>query len=202
MNKPKLLTALAAMIATLAITATPALAEFEANGTTSQGAQQLAPETIATFNASGVPVECTEVAAGQWHIRNSAGVASKRGPNEGLSGQFTKCVAKAGATVPAIVNHTCELSINQAAGSTKATGSVTSDCSITIPAIAGCTITIPAASNGGPLVIINVNNISGGVNILANVGGIFFRSAAACGTGTGKTGTFKAETIAHLQKVV
>ncbi len=200
MKTIRLLVGLTSLLAVLAIAASPAAAEFEANqaGTT-QGPYQLKTGTSTTFEA-GAAVKCTSVANGVWHIQTlTKQEATKRGAHQEITGQFTGCTGPLG--VSASVNSSCALQVAQAG--TSFTGSVSSTCTITV---LNCVVTIAAGAPNTNLKTIKSVNITGGKEDISTVEGITSTvKEPECknfGITAGKVGKFEGNGIAHSQKVI
>jgi hypothetical protein len=210
----RLLLGLTSMLMILAIAASPAAAEFEANGNTSQGPYQQKAGTVAAFS-SGVPVECATLEKGEWHIQTKVekftkvgGITkvtqdlTKHGAHLEITGQFAKC------TVPSVglnatVNSSCALQVVQT-GATTFTGSVNSLCTISLTGTE-CVLSVPAGTQNTGLKEVKDVNITGGQEITSTITGITSTVNAACealGITGNKTGTFKAVGIAHSEKVI
>ena len=173
MIRAKMLVVLAGMIATLAITAAPALAEFQSNSTASKG--QVKVGTI-NIEGGGATLTCTS-AEGTWTIL-SGGVASTKGKNEQLAFEkYTGCTTKSSIikNVAATVG-ACTLEIEQALGESKAIGGIVGTCKVEVKVLGTCVIT----AEGKGLKEVNLADVQVNDIITANVEGITSKPNANC----------------------
>src|ERR1700679_65713 len=149
MIKTRMLVGLAALLGVLALSATPAFAEFQSRNGTSHGPSQLVAGKHAVFSPEpgGIPLEC-EAAPDEWKIRKieSSQEPQLKGGHLNLSVTFEKCSVKILLMTVKIPNIACELELVQVKGSAKeAIGQVLSECAIKVP-INGCEIKVPPLS--------------------------------------------------------
>ena len=171
MIRAKMLVVLAGMIATLAITAAPALAEFQS--TASKGQVKVGAITI---EGGGATLTCTS-AEGTWTIF-SGGVESTKGKEERLTFEkYTGCTVKSSLIkgVSATVG-VCTLAVEQELGSSKAIGGIVGTCKVEVKVLGTCTIT----AEGKGLKEVNLENVQANDLITANVEGITSKPSAAC----------------------
>jgi hypothetical protein len=201
MKTLRLLATIVGILTTLAIIATPASANFEASGSTSQGPYTISGPAIFT---NTVIVECATLERGEWHIQKSdtKQEATKQGGHQEITGQFTKCTAEVGGIkANAKINSTCALQIKQT-GTSTFTGSVTKTCSISRGA---CIITIAAGAPNTELTKVTVINITKGNEETSTVGGITSSGNTTCeGLGIigGSKAKFEATGIATGEKII
>jgi hypothetical protein len=140
MIRAKMLAVLAGMIATLAITAVPASAEFQSKttkGNSSSGAVVL--------EGGGGTLECSST-EGEWTILNASKEAATKGSTLSLNiKKFNGCKVKSSEVKEAKpVVKECTLHLTQAAGETKAKGSVATECTVkTTILFFTCVLTVP-----------------------------------------------------------
>ena len=173
MIRAKMLAVLAGMIATLAITAAPALAEFQSNSSSTNGQVKVGAITI---EGGGATLTCTS-AEGTWTIYSGA-VPATKGTQEKLAFEkYVGCTVKSSLIkgVSAIVSP-CSLDTEQAAGSNKAIGSIVGTCKVEVKVIGTCTIT----AEGSGLKEVTLENVQANDIITANVEGIKSKPSAAC----------------------
>ncbi len=216
MKTIRVLLGLTGLLTLLAIAATPAAAEFQANQPeTTQGPYQLSVSSSAVFTSGTAEVKCDELRNGQWHIqtkftkigKDAEGATkitqdpTKTGAHQQITGEFTKCIAL--GTLAATVNTSCSLQVEQSKSGF--TGAVKSQCIVTIPA-GQCTIFIDPSTANAQLKNVTVVNITGGKEDLSEVNGITSTvTGAGCAVGgitANKENKFKAKGIAHSQKVI
>jgi hypothetical protein len=145
MMRAKLLAVLAGMIATLAVSAVPASAEFASNSTATKGAGKSGPVVL---EGGGATLECTS-GEGTWTIL-SGGKAATKGTDLQLDiTTWAGCKAKTSLVkgVTAEVK-ACTLELEQAAGVTKAKGSTVTECTVVVKVLGTCTIAVPAGQKG------------------------------------------------------
>lgn len=151
MIRAKLLAIFAGMIATLAVSAAPAFAEFESTQTKGAG-----KSGTVVLEGGGATLECTS-AEGEWKIRTAGKIEEQnqvkqtpttRGPHLNLTiKKWNGCKAKTSSVkeVTAEVGE-CTLQLVQQEGETKAKGGVVSACTVKTKVLGlPCTITTPAA---------------------------------------------------------
>jgi hypothetical protein len=199
-NAPRLLVTIAGFITILAIIATPASANFEANGNTSQGPYTISGQIIFTNAVSFV---CATLERGQWHIQktDTKQEPTKQGGRQEITGQLTKCTVEIGVKSNFKVNAACALGIKQT-GPSSFIGLVTTSCSIKR---GSCIITIPAGPPNSELKAVEVVNITTGNEETSNVVGITNTVNKACeelGFSSNKEGSLKGNGIATGQKIV
>jgi hypothetical protein len=172
MIRVKLLAVLAGMIATLAVSASPAFAEFESKNGTSHGAGK---SGTVVLEGGGATLTCSS-AEGEWKIANG----TTKGTTLAIAiSKWNSCKAKtkeikeASATV-----EPCTLSLEQAAGSKKAKGSTTTECKVKVTILFfTCKITVAAGQTGLE------------TNTLENSGSNLITTAADTGIKTHAEGT-------------
>lgn len=141
MIRAKMLAIFAGMIAVVAVSATPAFAEFTSTNGKATGPGKSGPVVL---EGGGASLECTS-AEGKGTIENAEGKEATKGPSLLLNTEkWNGCKAKTGSqkelkpTVSA-----CTLKLKQAAGESTAKGSVVSACTIkTSVLFFSCTITV------------------------------------------------------------
>ncbi len=141
MLRTKMLAIFVGMIATLAVTAIPASAEFQSTNGKATGPGKSGPVVL---EGGGATLECSS-AEGKGTIENAEGKEQLKGTTLALDTEkWNGCKAKTGSqkelkpTVSA-----CTLKLKQAAGEGKAKGSVASPCTIkTTVLFFSCTITV------------------------------------------------------------
>jgi hypothetical protein len=196
MIKAKLLAIIAGMIATLAVTAAPAFAEFQSAGSESKGKAKVGAITI---EGGGATLTCTG-AEGTWTIL-SGGKASTKGTNEQLAFEkYSGCKVKTSQITATPTVFPCTLELTQAAGKNKAVGSIVGSCKIETKVLfLTCTIT----ATGSNLVENTLENVGANDVITANDGGITSKPAGSCpGVKETNTATEKAVATAEGQKWV
>jgi hypothetical protein len=196
MMRVKLLAIIAGMLATLAVTAAPAFAEFQSNSTSSKGQVKVGAITI---EGGGATLTCAS-AEGTWTIL-SGGVASTKGKNEQLFFEkYAGCKTKSSLIKEATpIVSPCTLEIEQAAGENKATGGIVGTCKIEVKVLGTCTIT----AEGKGLKEILLENVQVNDLITANVGGLTSKPSSACfGVKETKEAKEKAVATAFGQKWV
>lgn len=190
MSKVKLLTILTGAIATLAVSATPAFAEFKSTNGRANGPIKSGP---VVFAGGGATVECAS-AEGTGTIEN-AGVEALRGRILLLKVErWNGCKVKTSSLKelkPTI--SACTLELKQAAGEAEAKGSIVSPCTIKITVLFfTCTITIVKENEVGEVNFRLEKNelINSGPNLIvkANDAGITTAVAGAGCTTAGIVG--------------
>jgi hypothetical protein len=198
MSRLKLLTVLVGMIATVALSATPAFATFQSKTGSSKGTVKTGAVVL---TGGGATLECTS-SSGTWTIL-SGGVPATTGKNEQLAfTTFTGCTAKSSLLKgAAAVVKACTLELEQNQGENKAIGSTVANCTVEVKAIGTCTITVEGGQTGlkeNTLVNSGANDI-----ITANDSGIKSKPSAAClGIKETKEATQKAVATAEGQNWV
>jgi hypothetical protein len=200
MKKFPLLATLMGVCMALVVAVSPASANVEADGNTSQG-----PYTIFSieFDNTGV-VACTTIQNGEWHIQKSepSQELTKQGGHLELTGDITKCTEEVGGIKSnAKINPTCSQQLKQVSEKSF-TGSVSKNCSITR---GSCVLTVAAGAPNTELKEIKVVNITGGNEETSSVTGITSTANKACeelGISGNKEGTVKARAIATGAKVI
>lgn len=145
MIKAKLVAVFSAMVAVLAISAAPALAEFQSGSAETKGA---AKSGELVLEGGGGTLSCTST-EGEWTIL-SGGKAATKGNTLSLAiKKYTGCKVKSKEikeVTPTVSE--CTLHLTQAAGETKAKGSVASPgCSVVVKVLFfTCTLSVPAES--------------------------------------------------------
>ena len=191
MTRTKLLAAFAGMVAALATSAAPAVAEFQSNSTATKGTITVGAITI---EGGGATLTCTS-AEGTWTIL-SGGVPATQGKNQQLAFEkYTGCTAKSSLikNVAATVG-ACTLELEQEAGKSTAVGSVVNACTVEVKILGTCIITLEAGQHG--LVENNLENVGSDLVITANDAGIKSKPNAAC---LGVKGTSEAKEKATVK---
>jgi len=182
MFRAKLLTIIVGMLATLAVSAAPAFAEFQSTNGKASGPGKSGPVTL---EGGGATLECTS-AEGKGTIQNSEGKEQLKGTALALNTEkWNGCLAKTKSqkglkpTVSA-----CTLVLKQAAGESKAKGSVATKCTIkTSVLFFSCTITVLTEKEGNVNLEKNaLENSGGNLTIKAEDSGI---TTTAEGSGCG-----------------
>jgi hypothetical protein len=195
MIRARLLAVIAGMLATLAVTAAPAFAEFESSSTATKGTVKVGTITI---EGGGATLTCTS-AEGTWTIL-SGGKASKKGTNEQLLFEkFSGCKVKTSGGITATPTvFPCTLELSQEAGKNKAIGSIVGSCKVETKVLfLTCTIT----ATGSGLTENTLENVGANNVITANDGGITTKPAGTCpGVKETKEAKEKAVATAEGQK--
>jgi hypothetical protein len=203
MFRAKLLTIIVGMLATLAVTAVPALAEFQSNSSSTSGKAKTGPLVI---EGGGATLECTS-SEGEWkiqtagkikeHEKEGKQVASTKGPQQYITfNKFSGCLAKTTEMKnlkPRV--GTCVLHLEQEAGSFSAEGAIASVCEIETKVLFfTCKISTPEANETtGENINLKENTLSkGGSNleVIAADEGITSEPKGTC-PGVSKTKTAK-----------
>jgi hypothetical protein len=186
MIRAKMLAVFAGMIATLAISAVPASAEFTSTNGKATGAGKSGPVVL---EGGGATLECAS-AEGKGTIENAEGKEATKGPSLLLNTEkWNECKAKTSSqsglkpTVSA-----CTLKLKQAAGESTAKGSVVSACTVkTTVLFINCTITVVAEKESEKvnfgLVKNALTNSGGNLIINAEDSGITTSVSSGCGFG-------------------
>ena len=156
MMRVKLLAILAGMIATLAVSAVPASAEFQSNSTKATG---MGHSGAAVLEGGGATLECTST-QGKWTILSATGQEQAKGVQLKLNiTTWNGCTAKTSLVkgVAAKVKE-CALDLEQAAGESKAKGSTVTECTVEVKVLGTCIISTPGQQH----------NLE--TNLLTNVG--------------------------------
>jgi hypothetical protein len=155
MFRAKLLAITVGMLATLAVTAVPALAEFQSNTGSTAGSAKTGPLVI---EGGGASLECTS-AEGEWKIQSKGKIAEQekegkqvkqlKGPQQYIPlSKFTGCKAKTTELKelkPTVSS--CTLHLLQLPGSLTATGAIVNECSIETKVLfITCKISTPPAN--------------------------------------------------------
>ncbi len=220
MKTLRILLGLTGLLTILAITATPAPANFQANQpNTTQGPAQLAngatnPATLGLGGVTNPTVKCEELSKGEWHIQTKFTKIgkdpnghtkveqdlTKDGPHQAFSGLFTKCINSIDGHA-ATVNTSCELQVVQITPTTF-DGAVKKQCIVTTDE---CVVEVEAGNANVQLVEVTAANVTGGQSATSNVKGVtVVAKGATCGVAgitSNKESTFVATVIAHSEKV-
>ncbi len=183
MFRAKLLAIAVGMLATLAVSVSPAFAEFKSTNGKTSGAGKSGPVVL---EGGGATLECTS-AEGKGTVENAKGEAALSGPTLELNTEkWNGCKAKtkAGITSTPTVGP-CVLLLKQKAGEAEALGSVKSACKIVSKVLfITCEITVVPESEG------NINlkknslaNSGGNLTITAADEGITTKVSSGCKTG-------------------
>jgi hypothetical protein len=180
MLKAKLVAVFSAMIAVLAISAAPALAEFQSAGTETKGAGK-SGELVLEGGGGTLTCATTE---GEWTIL-SGGVAATKGNTLALAiKKYNTCKVKSSSikeVTPSSIKE-CTLRLTQAAGETKAKGSVAAECTVVVKVLfLTCTLSVPAENGTTNKEILT--------NTLANSGANLIVTAADTGITTEPKGS-------------
>ncbi|HEV3071649.1 MAG TPA: hypothetical protein VGY76_09545 [Solirubrobacteraceae bacterium] len=143
MIKAKLVAVFSAIVAVLAISVAPALAEYQSAGTETKGTGT-SGELVLEGGGGTLTCASTE---GEWTIL-SGGKAATKGNTLSLAiKKFNKCHVKSSSineAVPSSIKE-CTLRLTQAAGETKAKGSVAAECQVVVKVLFfTCTLSVPA----------------------------------------------------------
>jgi hypothetical protein len=173
MIRAKLLAVIVGMLATLAVTAVPALAEFSSNSAATKGTVKVGEITI---EGGGATLTCTS-AEGTWTIL-SGGKAATKGKNEQLLFEkYTGCKTKSSLIKEAKPTvGACTLELEQAAGESKAIGAIVGTCKIEVKVLGTCTIT----AEGKGLKENTLSNVGENDVITANDSNITSKPSSAC----------------------
>jgi hypothetical protein len=200
MIRVKLLAVLAGMIATLAVSAAPAFAEFESLSAKVKGLGQSGP---AVLEGGGATLECAST-QGEWTIFSGPGgkEATKGTVMRLTINTWNGCTAKStfAKGVKANVKE-CTLELEQAAGSNTAKGSTVTECTVEVKVLGTCIISTPGGQKG--LVTNTLTNVGQNLEILAEDSGITTEPKGSC-FGISKTTNAKekATFIAHGARFV
>lgn len=198
MMRVKLLAVLAGMIATLAVSAAPALAEFESLSAKVKGLGQSGP---AVLEGGGATLECAST-QGTWTIFNGAVEATKGSVMRLNITTWNGCTAKSSIAKNVKANvKECTLELKQAAGSSTAEGATVTECTVEVKVLGTCIISTPGGQKG--LVTNKLSNEGQNLNILAEDAGITTEPKGSC-LGISKTTNAKekATFVAHGAKFV
>jgi hypothetical protein len=191
MFRAKLLAVIAGMLATLAVTAAPAFAEFESGSTATKGTVKVGTITI---EGGGATLTCTS-AEGTWTIL-SGGVASKKGTNEQLDFEkYTGCKVKTSLVTATPTMFACTLELEQAAGSKTAIGAIVGSCKTEVKVLGTCTIT----AEGKGLKENTLENVGANNVITANDAGITTKPKGSGCIGVKETTNAKEKAVATAE---
>jgi hypothetical protein len=145
MIKAKLVAAFSAIVAVLAISAAPALAEFQSAGAETKGSGK-SGELVLEGGGGTLTCASTE---GEWTIL-SGGKAATKGTDLSLAiKKFNSCKVKSKEikeATPSSIKE-CTLRLTQKAGEATAKGSVTNECTVVVKILFfTCTLSVPAAN--------------------------------------------------------
>ncbi|MFI5008667.1 MAG: hypothetical protein ACHQDY_00155 [Solirubrobacterales bacterium] len=170
MFRAKLLAITVGMLATLAVTAVPAFAEFES--TTSKGNVKVGTITI---EGGGATLTCTS-AEGGWTIFNGT-VPSTKGKQEKLTFEkYAGCKVKTNLVTVTPTMYPCSLDLFQEAGKNKAIGAIVGSCKTEVKVLGTCTIT----ATGSGLEENTLENVGANDVITANDSGITTKPSGSC----------------------
>jgi hypothetical protein len=190
MIKARMVAIFAAMVATLAVSAAPAFAEFESSS--SSGNVKVGAITI---EGGGATLTCTG-AEGKWTIL-SGGKASTKGTNEQLTFEkYSGCKVKTSSGITATPEmFPCTLELSQKAGESKAIGSIVGSCKVVTKVFfLTCTIT----ATGSNLKENTLENVGANDVITANDGGITAKPSGTC-SGVKETNESKEKAVATAE---
>ncbi len=191
MFRAKLLAVTVGMLATLAVIAVPAFAEFESGSSSSTGTVKVGTITI---EGGGATLTCTS-AEGKWTIL-SGGKASKKGTNEQLDFEkYTGCKVKTSLVTVTPTMSPCTLELEQTAGKSTAIGSIVGSCKTEVKVLGTCTIT----ATGSNLTENVLNNVGANNEIKANDKGITTKPAGSGCIGVKETNEAKEKAIATAE---
>lgn len=177
MIRAKMLAVLVGMIATLAVSAAPAFAEFESNSEATKGTGK---GGAVVLEGGGAVLECTS-AEGEWEILSTAGGApNKKGKFMQIkTNKWNGCLAKSSfiKNAPAVVKP-CVLELTQEAGKTAAKGSTTTECTVVVKVLGTCEIKVPAGQTGLEKNLLE--NSGSNLNTIAEDTGITTKPNSAC----------------------
>jgi|GEM_PF-4963845 len=197
MIRTKMLAVLVGMIATLAVSAVPAFAEFQSNSAATKGTVKTGAIVLA---GGGATLECSS-GSGTWTIL-SGGVASTKGKNEQLEISAAGCKAKSSfiKEAPGTAS-VCVLELTQELGKETAVGSIVKECKVEVKVLGTCVITTEGGQTG--LVENKLANVGSNDVITANDGGIKSKPNSNClGVKATEAATEKAVATAEGQKWV
>lgn len=155
MIKVKLVAVFSAVIAVLAVSATPAFAEFQSNSSATSGVAKTGPLVI---EGGGATLECAS-SEGEWkiqtagklaeHEKEGKQVAATKGPQQFIPlTKFTECKAKTkemSGLKPTV--KACTLHLTQELGSLHAKGAIVNVCEIETKVLFfTCKLSTPAAN--------------------------------------------------------
>lgn len=191
MIRAKLLAVFAGMIATLALTAVPALAEYQSNSESSKGIVKVGAITI---EGGGATLTCTG-AEGTWTIL-SGGKAATKGTNEQLAFEkYSGCKVKTSLVTVTPTMYPCTLELTQKAGENPALGSIVGSCKTEVKVLGTCTIT----ASGTGLKENKMENVGNNDVITANDGGITTKPAGGGCLGVKETKEAKEKAVATAE---
>jgi hypothetical protein len=183
MFRAKLLAIAVGMLATLAVSVSPAFATFKSTNEKASGPGKSGPVVL---EGGGATLECTS-AEGKGTIQNAEGKEALSGPTLALNTEkWNGCKAKTkgGITATPTVS-ACTLLLKQAAGEAKAKGSVKSACTIkTTVFFFNCTITVLPETEGNLNLETNTLTNSGGNLIIKAEDSHIITTAAGTGCKT------------------
>jgi len=201
MIRIKILAGLAALTSAIAISATPALAEFESNSSATTGKTTIT--TNGVFEVGGAKVECAASGiSATWKIQAAGGLGkqspTKRGPHQSLAIKWQtsenngQCMTEVVGQKIKLNVLPCNLQLEQVgASTTEVRGSVETECLIKFP---GCEIKVPQGTgtkNIG-LTKVLVENSGSNLNLKeTRVGGITAILTGALCPETGEKGKAK-----------
>jgi hypothetical protein len=181
MIRAKMLTVLVGMIATLAVSAAPAFAEFESTTGKATGAGKSGPVVL---EGGGATLECSS-AEGTGTVLSKQGAEALKGPILALNTTtWIGCKAKSKEikeVTPKV--KACNLHLVQAAGVSQAKGSVASECTVETKVLFFTCVIHVTAEKVAPVVNFNLET-----NNLENVGANLVIKAADSGVTTTTTG--------------
>jgi hypothetical protein len=149
MFRAKLLTIVVGMLATLAVSAVPAFAEFRSTSGKATGNGKSGPVVL---EGGGATLECTSAEGTGTILSGRGGSAQLKGPVLALETKtWNGCKAKTKGGIEATPKvKACTLDLTQGAGESKAKGSVASECTVSTTVLfLTCTIHVPAENEKG-----------------------------------------------------
>lgn len=190
MIRVKLLAVIVGMVATLAVTAVPAFAEFSSNSSATKGAGK---SGAVVLEGGGATLECTS-GEGEWTVL-SGGVAATQGDNLQLDIKtWTGCKAKTGIVKGVTANvKACTLELEQAAGEKTAKGSTVTECTVEVKVLGTCIISVPAGQKG--LVKNELENVGENLVVKAEDAGITSEPKGSGCIGISKTTNAKEKAV-------
>lgn len=192
MFRAKLLTVIVGMLATLAVTAVPAFAEFKSTSGKPTGNGKSGPLVL---EGGGATLECTSASGTGTILSGAGGKEQLKGPVLQLkTTTWNGCKAKTKGIKEATPKvKACVLNLTQAAGGTKAKGSVVTECTVSTTVLfITCTIHVPPGNGteNSELLTNTLENSGNNLIITAEDSGI---TQTISGTCPGVTATHEAK---------
>ncbi len=184
MFRAKLLAIIVGMLATLAVTAVPAFAEFRSTNGKVTGAGKSGPVVL---EGGGATLECSSAEGTGTILSGPGGKQQLKGTVMQLkTTKWNGCKAKSSEIKEAVPTvKACTLNLTQAAGEASAKGSVVSPCTVVTKILFfTCTITV-SQENAAEKINFGLEknaltNIGGNLNINAEDSGITTTTAGTC----------------------